>query len=63
VDHRGRPKVVDYWLMEVEAGTFAPNDEVDELVWVAVDEAAHALTYAVDRELLQRAALGDATPS
>jgi 8-oxo-dGTP diphosphatase len=49
--------------MEVEAGTFAPNDEVDELVWVAVDEAAHALTYAADRELLQRAALGDATPS
>jgi 8-oxo-dGTP diphosphatase len=58
VDHRGRDKVVDYWLMEVEAGSFAPNDEVDALVWVDLDDAAASLTYDVDRELLEQVDLG-----
>ena len=61
VDHRGRPKVVDYWLMEVEAGTFAPNDEVDSLVWVEIEDAPVTLTYAVDRELLELVDLGGTT--
>ena len=35
-DSKGRPKVVRYWLMEVvEDPGFSPNDEVDELRWVA----------------------------
>jgi len=58
VDHRGLSKVVDYWLMEVEAGAFAPNDEVDALVWVGLDDAAEVLTYGVDRELLDLVDLG-----
>jgi len=61
VDHRGRPKVVDYWLMEVEAGSFAPNDEVDALVWVDLADAADALTYGVDRDLLALVDLGGST--
>ena len=51
-DQRDQPKVVDYWLMEVEAGAFAPNDEVDALVWVALADVGEALSYEVDRNLI-----------
>jgi 8-oxo-dGTP diphosphatase len=54
----GRPKVVRYWLMDVEhAGPFVPNDETDQLRWVAPDEALRLLTYDRDRELLAAAGL------
>jgi 8-oxo-dGTP diphosphatase len=50
---RGRPKLVRYWLMEVEAETpFAVNDEVDELRWLEPAEALALLTYEGDREVL-----------
>jgi 8-oxo-dGTP pyrophosphatase MutT (NUDIX family) len=53
----GRPKIVRYWLMEVEdEGTFVPNEETDELRWVPLDEARGLLTYVRDRELLAAAA-------
>lgn len=52
-DNRGRPKVVRYWRMSVLGGDFAPNDEVDELRWVAPDRAARLLTYRHDRDLVQ----------
>jgi 8-oxo-dGTP diphosphatase len=51
-DQHDRPKVVDYWVMEVEAGAFAPNEEVDSLVWIAVTDAASMLSYEVDRDLV-----------
>jgi 8-oxo-dGTP diphosphatase len=51
-DRRGRPKRVRYWRMAVEDGEFTPNDEVDELRWLAPAEAAQALTYPHDRELV-----------
>ena len=48
---RGRPKLVRYWLMEVEAETaFVPNDEVDELRWLEPPEALALLSYDRDRE-------------
>ncbi len=54
-DHRGRPKTVRYWLMEVidghpmiEAETFVANDEVDAVRWVTTDEAEGLLSYAHD---------------
>jgi 8-oxo-dGTP diphosphatase len=56
-DRKGRTKVVRYWLMEPEGGEFAPNDEVDEMRWLAPGDAAAVLTYARDRELVQGAAL------
>jgi 8-oxo-dGTP pyrophosphatase MutT (NUDIX family) len=59
-DRKDRPKVVAYWLMDVVSGTFAANDEVDEMRWVALDSAAALLTYDRDRELLERLALLDA---
>jgi 8-oxo-dGTP diphosphatase len=55
-DHRGRPKVVRYWRMRALDGgeAFEPNEEVDELAWLAPDEAARRLTYEHDRDLVAR---------
>ena len=50
----GRPKVVRYWLMDVEhEGPFVPNDETDQLRWVPSDEALSLLTYDRDRDVLR----------
>jgi hypothetical protein len=38
--------------MVVEDGTFVPNEEVDELRWMTIAEAAPLLSYDRDRELL-----------
>ena len=54
VDHRGRPKVVDYWLLEPVGGSFRANDEVDELRWLDVPEALDLLTYERDGETLRK---------
>ncbi|MEK6228529.1 MAG: NUDIX hydrolase [Actinomycetota bacterium] len=53
-DNKDRPKVVRYWLMELEGEpeAFDPNDEVDEVRWVALAEAAAELTYDRDGEVL-----------
>jgi 8-oxo-dGTP diphosphatase len=56
-DRKGRAKVVRYWLMEPEDDTaFTPNDEVDELRWLAPPEAIELLTYPHDAELVEAAA-------
>jgi len=51
-DYRGRPKLVDYWEMEVVGGSFQPNEEVDELRWVPIEDAVGILSYERDRLLL-----------
>jgi 8-oxo-(d)GTP phosphatase len=53
-DRRGRAKVVRYFRMDSDGGRFAPNHEVDELRWMAIDEAARLLSYAHDRSLLRQ---------
>lgn len=54
-DNKGREKAVRYWLMEPEPGAapFTPNDEVDEMRWVGVEEAAALLSYPHDAELVR----------
>ena len=50
----GRPKIVRYWLMEVDdERPFAANDETDELRWLPPDEAMELLSYERDRDLLR----------
>ena len=57
-DARGRPKVVRYWLMEVEDDPgFTANDEVDELRWLAPAEAEELLSYPRDAAVLRSSAL------
>ena len=53
-DHKDRPKVVRYWAMDGAEGDFEPNDEVDELRWVSIDEAKEMLSYDFDRDLVER---------
>lgn len=61
LDHKGRPKLVRYFAMEVRGGAFVANDEVDEIRWLAPDAARALLTYAHDRQLLAEIA-GDPAP-
>jgi 8-oxo-dGTP diphosphatase len=52
-DRKDRPKIVAYWAMIPESGAFRSSQEVDELRWVELGEAAgELLTYPRDRELL-----------
>jgi 8-oxo-dGTP diphosphatase len=57
-DRRGRPKVVRYFLMRPQDGSFAPGDEVDELRWLDPAEAVRMLSYPHDRDLVERATAG-----
>ena len=47
-DRKDRPKHVRYWAMETVDGTFEPNDEVDEVRWVDIDDVASRVTYPRD---------------
>ena len=51
-DRKDRLKIVAYWVMEPLRGRFRANDEVDELRWLNLGEAARLLSYERDRELL-----------
>ena len=54
-DHRGRPKVVRYWVMRPSDGgpPFVPNDEVDEIRWLSIPDAEDLLSYDHDRDLVR----------
>ena len=52
VDRKGRQKTVAYWIMAATEGTFSPNEEVDELRWLDLDEASRLLSYPRDQELV-----------
>jgi len=53
-DRKGRPKTVRWYRMDVvDAGTFEPDAEVDELRWLAPEEARGLVSYAHDRALLE----------
>lgn len=52
-DHKGRAKLVRYWLMDVREDLgFTPNEEVDELRWLELPAAAALMTYEHDSELV-----------
>jgi 8-oxo-dGTP diphosphatase len=52
MDLKLRKKTVRYWAMEC-SGRFEPNDEVDEVAWVSLDEARTRLTYERDIDVLR----------
>lgn len=47
-------KRVEYWAAEAVDGEFEPNDEVDVLLWLPVDEVPDQLSYPMDRMILRR---------
>ena len=55
-DNKGRPKLVRYWLMEVEHDPgFVSNDEVDELRWLEPADALSLLSYERDADVVRSA--------
>jgi 8-oxo-dGTP diphosphatase len=59
----GERKVVHYWRAEVLAeGTFTPHDEVDEIRWLSVDDAAALVTHVDDASLVKLASEPAGTP-
>lgn len=57
-ERRGRriAKVVRFYLLEYRAGEVADHDhEVEEARWMPLAQAARELTYAGEREMVQRA--------
>lgn len=50
----GHTKRVRYWAALALDGSFVENDEVDELRWLPLDEAAGLVSYAEDRRTLKR---------
>ena len=57
-DRNGRPKVVRYFSMTPDGGSFTANAEVDELRWLRIEEADRHLSYPHDRTLLHRLLAG-----
>jgi 8-oxo-dGTP diphosphatase len=53
-DTRGRSKQVRWWAMDLAAasGAAGADNEVDEIVWLAIDEARRRLSYERDLPLL-----------
>jgi 8-oxo-dGTP pyrophosphatase MutT (NUDIX family)/phosphohistidine phosphatase SixA len=49
-----RTKKVQYWSARSVGGSFAPNNEVDDLVWLAAPAAIKKVSYAYDRKVLRR---------
>jgi 8-oxo-(d)GTP phosphatase len=47
-------KQVRYWAARALDGDFRPNGEVDDLVWLPVEDAMPKLVYAHDRKVLRR---------
>ncbi|WP_422748438.1 NUDIX hydrolase [Mycobacterium sp. WMMD1722] len=50
----GVKKKVRYWAARALDGEFAPNDEVDRLLWLPVAEAMKQVGYPHDRKVLRR---------
>ncbi|MEV8092061.1 NUDIX hydrolase [Streptomyces nigra] len=48
----GRPKEVRYWAAEAGPGTFTPNSEVDQVLWLTPERARDRLTQPRDRVLV-----------
>ena len=55
-DRHGRSKQVRWWTMPVlDDQRRPPDDEVDELRWVPIDEVGALLSYDADRDLVDEA--------
>lgn len=49
-----RTKKVQYWSARSIGGSFAPNNEVDDLIWLPVAAAIKKVSYPYDRKILRR---------
>jgi 8-oxo-(d)GTP phosphatase len=49
-----RTKKVQYWSARSIGGSFAPNNEVDDLIWLPAAAAIKKVSYPYDRKVLRR---------
>jgi 8-oxo-dGTP diphosphatase len=49
-----RTKKVQYWSARSLGGSFAPNNEVDDLIWLSAAAAIKKVSYPYDRKILRR---------
>jgi 8-oxo-(d)GTP phosphatase len=49
-----RTKKVQYWSARSIGGSFTPNHEVDDLIWLPATAAIDKVSYAYDRKVLRR---------
>lgn len=49
-----RTKKVQYWSARSLGGSFAPNNEVDDLIWLPAAAAIKKVSYPYDRKVLRR---------
>jgi broad specificity phosphatase PhoE/8-oxo-dGTP pyrophosphatase MutT (NUDIX family) len=49
-----RTKKVQYWSARSLDGSFAPNNEVDDLIWLSAAAAIKKVSYPYDRKVLRR---------
>jgi len=56
-EREGRPvdKRVAFYLFEYRGGELSPDHEIAEIRWMPLEEAARSLTYAGEREMVERA--------
>ena len=59
----GNGKVVRYWMLDPTGGSFEPNAEVDDIVWLPYLKARRRMTYSRDREVLEWANRLHAVPN
>jgi 8-oxo-dGTP diphosphatase len=52
VDGASRRKRVTYWTLHERGGAFQPNDEVDDVCWLAPPDARAKLSYDGDRAIV-----------
>jgi 8-oxo-dGTP diphosphatase len=52
-DSQGRDKVVRYWTMRPESGSFEPHGEVDAIEWTPIKDVGSKLSYERDAEVLR----------
>ncbi|HEU4477624.1 MAG TPA: NUDIX hydrolase [Pyrinomonadaceae bacterium] len=50
---KGRPKIVRYWHMVAEGEPSTLENEVDELVWLPVEQAIARVQYPLEKALLE----------
>jgi hypothetical protein len=48
-------KRVIFYLFEYRTGALTHDDEIEEVRWMPLEQAVHALTHAGERDMVQRA--------
>ena len=51
---KGRPKIVRYWHMTAQGEPSELDDEVNEVVWLPIEQAIERVQYPLEKSLLRQ---------